>query len=59
MANQNQIIYLSPSKLNLFQECPLCFWLHVVKGIHRPVSVSFVLRGMTLRILSNRLKILY
>jgi len=36
MINQNQTIYLSPSKLNLFQECPLCFWLHMVKGIHRP-----------------------
>ena len=26
---------LSPSKLNLFLECPLCFWLSE-KGIHRP-----------------------
>lgn len=26
---------LSPSKLNLFLECPLCFWLNE-KGIHRP-----------------------
>jgi len=26
---------LSPSKLNLFLECPLCFWLDN-KGIHRP-----------------------
>lgn len=30
------IIELSPSKLNLFQECPLCFWLSKVRGIHRP-----------------------
>ncbi len=29
-------IFLSPSKLNLFQECPLCFWLAEVHGIHRP-----------------------
>jgi len=44
---KNQIVYLSPSKLNLFQECPLCFWLHVVKGIHRPEGVSSTLpRGM-------------
>jgi CRISPR/Cas system-associated exonuclease Cas4 (RecB family) len=26
---------LSPSKLNLFLECPLCFWLNE-QGIHRP-----------------------
>lgn len=26
---------LSPSKLNLYLECPLCFWLNE-KGIHRP-----------------------
>ncbi len=43
----NQTIYLSPSKLNLFQECPLCFWLHMVKGIHRPEGPSSTLpRGM-------------
>ncbi len=27
---------LSPSTLNLFKECPRCFWLHIVKGIKRP-----------------------
>jgi len=43
----NNTIYLSPSKLNLFQECPLCFWLHMVKGIHRPEGISSTLpRGM-------------
>ncbi|MBS3088219.1 PD-(D/E)XK nuclease family protein [Candidatus Pacearchaeota archaeon] len=26
---------LSPSKMNLFLECPLCFWL-AEKGVHRP-----------------------
>ena len=26
---------LSPSKLNLYRECPLCFWLSE-RGIHRP-----------------------
>jgi hypothetical protein len=26
---------LSPSKLNLFLECPLCFWLNE-QGVHRP-----------------------
>lgn len=47
MINQNQTIFLSPSKLNLFEECPLCFWLHMVKGIHRPESPASTLpRGM-------------
>ena len=27
---------LSPSTLNLFAECPRCFWLHINKGLHRP-----------------------
>ena len=29
------VIKLSPSKLNLFLECPLCFWLNE-HGVHRP-----------------------
>lgn len=29
-------IQLSPSSLNLFLECPKCFWLYKAKGIHRP-----------------------
>lgn len=29
-------IRLSPSKLNLFRDCPRCFWLSVVKGIDQP-----------------------
>ena len=28
---------LSPSKLNLFLECPLCFWLNE-QGVHRPAG---------------------
>ena len=27
---------LSPSKLNLMEDCPRCFWLSVVKKINRP-----------------------
>ena len=30
------MIKLSPSSLNLFLECPRCFWLYVNKGIKRP-----------------------
>jgi CRISPR/Cas system-associated exonuclease Cas4 (RecB family) len=29
------MLKLSPSKLNLFLECPLCFWLEE-NGVHRP-----------------------
>lgn len=47
MIDKSKTIFLSPSKLNLFQECPLCFWLHMVKGIHRPEGPSSTLpRGM-------------
>lgn len=43
----NDIIYLSPTKLNLFQECPLCFWLSVIKKIPRPETPTSTLpRGM-------------
>jgi len=30
------MITLSPSKLNLLEECPRCFWLDVRKGVRRP-----------------------
>lgn len=30
------MIRLSPSTLNLFRECPRCFWLHIKENIHRP-----------------------
>lgn len=29
-------IKLSPSSLNLMEECPRCFWLQIVKGVTRP-----------------------
>lgn len=31
-----ETIRLSPSSLSLYMECPKCFWLYKVKGIHRP-----------------------
>ncbi|GIW65536.1 MAG: hypothetical protein KatS3mg094_055 [Candidatus Parcubacteria bacterium] len=44
-------IYLSPSKLNLFLNCPLCFWLSEVEKVHRPEGISSTLpRGMDLLI---------
>ena len=30
---------LSPSSLNLFKDCPRCFWLHFKKGIKRPLGI--------------------
>lgn len=48
--SKNQIRRLSPSKLSLFLECPLCFWLGEVRGIHRPRQ-SFALQSNMDRIL--------
>jgi hypothetical protein len=51
MENNDRQIRLSPSKLNLFQDCPLCFWLQEVKGIHRPEGPKSTLpSGMDLLI---------
>ncbi len=36
---------LSPSTLNLFIECPCCFWLHINKGIKRPRGIFPSLPG--------------
>lgn len=41
----DKIISLSPSKLNLFQECALCFWFKEIKGIHRPEGIFPSLPG--------------
>lgn len=30
---------LSPSSLNLFKECPRCFWLQLREGVKRPDSI--------------------
>ncbi|OGW87549.1 MAG: hypothetical protein A3A81_03255 [Omnitrophica bacterium RIFCSPLOWO2_01_FULL_45_10b] len=38
-------IKLSPSTLNLFLECPRCFWLDKVKGIKRPRGIFPSLPG--------------
>lgn len=29
---------LSPSNLNLLEDCPRCFWLHMIKKIKRPMG---------------------
>ncbi len=41
-----KMIRLSPSTgLNLYRECPRCFWLHHNKGIHRPRGIFPSLPG--------------
>jgi CRISPR/Cas system-associated exonuclease Cas4 (RecB family) len=43
-------IRLSPSALSLYLECPKCFWLQKINGIHRPSQV-FALQSNFDRIL--------
>jgi CRISPR/Cas system-associated exonuclease Cas4 (RecB family) len=38
-------IRLSPSTLNLFLECPRCFWLQINENIHRPRGIFPSLPG--------------
>lgn len=47
MRNEVPIIKLSPTSLNLYLECPRCFWLRFNKNIYRPEGVVSTLpRGM-------------
>lgn len=39
----NKTIKLSPNSLNLFLECPLCFWLDKREGIKRPPPYPYAL----------------
>jgi hypothetical protein len=41
----NSSIKLSPSSLNLFLECPCCFWLEKKKGIRRPQPYPYALNA--------------
>jgi CRISPR/Cas system-associated exonuclease Cas4 (RecB family) len=40
---EEKIIQLSPSSLNLYYECPLCFWLDKRMGIKRPQPYPYAL----------------
>ena len=42
---KKKMIWLSPSKLNVFLECPKCFWLSERAGIHRPRGIFPSLPG--------------
>lgn len=39
MKKKDRPIKLSPSQLNLFLECPRCFWLHQNQDFHRPAGI--------------------
>ena len=41
----NKSIQLSPNSLNLFLECPHCFWLDKNKGIKRPPPYPYALNS--------------
>jgi CRISPR/Cas system-associated exonuclease Cas4 (RecB family) len=41
--NNNKPLQLSPSSLNLYLECPLCFWLEKRQGIRRPPPYPYAL----------------
>jgi len=43
--NQEKQIQLSPSSLNLFLECPCCFWLEKKLGIRRPPPYPYALNA--------------
>lgn len=44
---QPAMIKLSPSSLNLFLECPRCFWLYVNRKIERPrIPVATITTGL-------------
>ncbi len=43
MINNNKPIQLSPNSLNLFLECPHCFWLEKKMGIKRPPPYPYAL----------------
>jgi len=41
----NNKIQLSPNSLNLFKECPFCFWLEKRQGIKRPQPYPYALNA--------------
>lgn len=49
---QQVAVQLSPSSLSLFMECPKCFWLQKINGIHRPPRI-FALQSNFDRILKD------
>jgi len=50
---KTQTFKLSPSQLNLFKECPRCFWLHHHKVWKRPAGIFPSLPSGMDRILKN------
>ena len=46
---------LSRSKVDLFLDCPRCFYIDRKKGIGRPPSFPFNLKGMACKMKINKL----
>jgi len=44
---------ISRSKIELFTQCPRCFWLEVVKGIKRPDTPPFLINSAVDQLLKN------
>lgn len=44
---------ISRSKIELFTECPRCFWLETVKGIKRPDTAPFLINAAVDQLLKN------
>jgi len=45
MVDNNKPIQLSPNSLNLFLECPRCFWLEKKMGVRRPQPYPYALNA--------------
>jgi len=41
--NNNKPVQLSPNSLNLYLECPCCFWLEKKQGVRRPQPYPYAL----------------
>jgi hypothetical protein len=45
MQNSQKPIQLSPNSLNLYYECPLCFWMEKRMGVKRPQPYPYALNA--------------
>jgi len=52
------MLKLSRTKIDLFLECPLCFWLDVKKGVRRPKGPGFALNSAVDHLLKKEFDIL-
>ncbi len=55
---RNKMQKLSRSKIDLYNQCPRCFWLDVVKGMKRPSGAPFTLNVAVDHLLKKEFDIL-